>query len=283
MILVTGATGTVGGAVARRLAGTGEDVRALVRTPETARLPSGVDVVRGDLTDPASVEAAMHGIDGVFLVWPLPEAAPVVPVLEAVRLHAERIAYLSSAGVDPDAEEQGDPITETHAGVERAIAASGLAWTAVRAGGFAANDLAWTEELSGGGSVVRTPFPEARRAVVHENDMADVAIHALTAEGHAGRAYTVTGPEMLSETERVHILGEVIGRPLKTERIDPDEARARLTAAGLPAEAAEGILEAHRTFSDPAHTEDLHTAEEVTGLPPRAYRQWAADHADAFR
>ncbi|MDA2812598.1 NAD(P)H-binding protein [Nocardiopsis sp. RSe5-2] len=283
MILVTGATGTVGGAVARRLAEAGEDVRALVRSPEAARLPAAVDPVRGDLTDPASVEAAMHGVDGVFLVWPLPEAAPVVPVLEAVRLHAERVAYLSSAGVDPDAEEQGDPITATHAEVERALAASGLTWTAVRAGGFAANDLAWAESLSGGGSVVRTPFPEARRAVVHEDDLADVAIRALTAEGHGGRAYTVTGPEMLSETERVHVLGEEIGRPLKTERMGLDEARTRLTAAGLPAEAAEGILEAHRTFSDPSYTEERHTAQEVTGVPPRTYRQWAADHADAFR
>ncbi|MDA2807762.1 NAD(P)H-binding protein [Nocardiopsis suaedae] len=283
MILVTGATGTVGGAVARRLAGAGEDVRALVRSPEAARLPAGVEVMRGDLSDPASVEAAMHGIDGVFLVWPLPGAAPVVPVLEAVRLHAERVAYLSSAGADPAAEEHGDPITATHSEVERALAASGLAWTAVRAGGFAANDLAWTEELRGGGSVVRTPFPEARRAVVHEDDLADVAIHALTSGGHEGRAYTVTGPEMLSETDRVRFLGEALGRTLKTERTGLDEAHARLTAAGLPAEAVNGILEAHRTFSDPAYTEERHTAEEVTGMPPRTYRQWAADHADAFR
>lgn len=283
MILVTGATGNVGGAAVRRLCAMGEDVRALVRSPEAADLPAGADLVRGDLSDPSSVEAAMHGVDGVFLVWPLPEAEPVVPVLEAVRLHAERIAYLSASGVDPAAEDQGDPITGMHARIERAIAASGLRWTLVRAGGFAANDLGWAEQVRGGGSVVRTPFPDARRAVVHEDDLADVAIRALTSDGHGGKAYTVTGPEMLSETERVRILGEAIGRPLRAERQGPDEARAALAAAGLPPEAVEAVLEAHAEFAAPGHTEELHTAEEVTGLPPRSYRQWTADHADDFR
>ncbi|WP_017556842.1 NAD(P)H-binding protein [Nocardiopsis baichengensis] len=283
MILVTGATGNVGGAAVRRLCAMGEDVRALVRSPERADLPAETDLVRGDLSDPSSVEAAMHGVDGVFLVWPLMEAEPVLPVLEAVRPHAERIAYLSASGVDPAAEEQGDPVTGVHARVERAIAASGLHWTLVRGGGFAANDLGWAGQVRGGGSVVRTPFPDARRAVVHEDDLADVAIRALTSDGHAGKAYTVTGPEMLSETERVRILGEAIGRPLKTERQGLDEARAGLAAAGLPPEATEAILAAHADFAAPGHTEELHTAEEVTGLPPRSYRQWAADHADDFR
>src|SRR6185437_8704197 len=94
-ILVTGATGTVGRQVAAQLAARGVAVRALARNPEAARLPPEVEVARGDLTAPESLDAALAGVDAVFLVWTAaPEAAPAA--VERIANRAGRVVYLSA-------------------------------------------------------------------------------------------------------------------------------------------------------------------------------------------
>lgn len=87
-ILVTGATGTVGGQVAKQLAGAGADVRAMTRNPGAAGFPDGVDVVRGDLSDPASLHQPLRDVDVVFLMWPFISSAGVDDVLAVIRQHA---------------------------------------------------------------------------------------------------------------------------------------------------------------------------------------------------
>ncbi|MFW5416750.1 NAD(P)H-binding protein [Nocardiopsis sp. CNT-189] len=287
MILVTGATGNVGGQAVRQLHAAGESVRALVRTPGKAAFPEGVEEVVGDLSDPASLEGAFNGADAVFLVWPLFGAETAPAVIEAAAHHTEQVVYLSSAGVDDAALEQGDAINDFHGQIELLLARSGLRWTAVRGGGFASNDLGWAERVRQGATSIATPFPGAVRSVVHEGDLAAAAVHVLTApdggKRHDGKKYTVTGPEILSEAERIAIVGETVGRPIGAEPMPLDEARAELIASGLPAEYADGILEAHAEFAAPGHTEELHTVQELTGEAPRTYRQWVADHLADFR
>ena len=94
-ILVIGGTGTVGRQVVSRLAATGAPVRAMVRNPDAARLPAYVEVVRGDLTLPESLDGCLAGIDAVFLVWTAPAAA-VAPALERIAKHARRIVFLTA-------------------------------------------------------------------------------------------------------------------------------------------------------------------------------------------
>ncbi|MEU5832466.1 NAD(P)H-binding protein, partial [Streptomyces diacarni] len=107
MILVTGATGKVGGQVAAQLAEAGTRVRALVRDPAAARLPDGVEPVRGDFADPASLAAAVTAkVDGVFLMWPLPHARGAAETVTLLAEHARRLVYLSARGV-PEAAEAG--------------------------------------------------------------------------------------------------------------------------------------------------------------------------------
>ena len=91
-IFVIGATGTVGRQVVSRLAASGTQVRAMARNPVAARLPPQVEVVRGDLTLPETLDRCFDGIDTVFLVWTAPPAA-VVPALERIAKHARRIVY----------------------------------------------------------------------------------------------------------------------------------------------------------------------------------------------
>ncbi|QVQ51689.1 NAD(P)H-binding protein [Spiractinospora alimapuensis] len=281
MILVIGASGKVGGAAVRQLSERGIPVRAFVRDPARTRFPVGVEVVRGNLDDPESLRKALRGVDDVFLVWAALELDPT-PVLDLLTSHARRVIHLSSDGVNDEVEEQADPINGMHARIERQLRASGIRRTTIRGGGFASNDLEWAKGIRANG-VVRDPFPKARRSMVHEADLAEVGVVALTENGHDGATYTVTGPEMLSTEDRVAMIGEAVGRPLRLEEQPLEEARMELSASGLPDDFIDAILEAHELFSRPDYEEQLNPSSAVTGRPARTYRQWAQDHAADFR
>lgn len=279
--LVIGATGKVGRQVVNELTNAGAAVRALARAPASAGLPQRVEVVRGDLTDPAGLDACLDGVEAVFLVWPLTTAEAAPPVLEAIGGHARRIVYLSSMSVRDDLAEQADPISGFHAEMERLIEASGLEWTFLRAGGFASNTLGWAPQIRAGG-VVRWPYGAATRSLIHERDIAAVAARTLTGDGHGGARYVLTGPESLTQVEQVRLIGEAIGHPLRFEEIPPREARGELLANGWPTLFADGALEAWAAMArepEPVTT----TVAEVTGAPARTFRQWALDHAADFR
>ncbi|MFC4565814.1 NAD(P)H-binding protein [Nocardiopsis mangrovi] len=280
-VLVIGATGNVGRNVVGGLVDRGVPVRALTRRPDQAGLPPAADVVRGDLTDPASLQAALDGIGAVFLVWPFLTADDAPAVLGLIAEHARRVVYLSSAGVDDAAEHQADPINQFHADVERAIAASGVEWTFLRGGGFATNNLEWAETIRTEG-VVRAPFPHAARSLVHERDIAAVGVRALTEDGHTGATYMLTGPASLTLVEQVDAIAAALDRPVRYEEVPPEEVRAQMLDAGWPADVVDGILNHHDATQDTADPVTT-TVEDVTGTPARTFRQWALDHADDFR
>ena len=120
--------------------------------------------------------------------------------------------------------------------IERLIETSGLAWTFLRPGMFAANALSWWAPQISAGDVVRWPHLAAPTAPIDERDIAAVAVRALWEDEHAGAEYVLTGPESLSQFEQVSTIGGVIGRSLRIEEISPDEARRELLRIGpLPA------------------------------------------------
>jgi uncharacterized protein YbjT (DUF2867 family) len=275
MILVTGATGTVGRQVVLQLLGTGVAVRALSRKPEAAHLPDGVDGVGGDLSDPDNFDPALKGVDGVFLVWPFTTTAGAPAVLDSIERQTRRLVYLSSAGG-----QRPDPVGLFHADMERLIERSTLDWTFLRPSGFATNTLMWAEQIRGG--VVRWPFGAAARSLIHERDIAAVATRALTDDGHVGAKHALTGPELITQAEQVHTIGEVIGRPVRWQDVPPESVRDGLVAAFGDASFVESALETWGRFVE--HPEIVtRTVEEVTATPARTFRAWATDHADDFR
>lgn len=165
MILVIGATGSVGRQVVSQLLDAGADVRALTRDPEAAGLPAGVEVVRGDLADPGGLDAILEGVDAVFLVWPFFSAEGATAVVDAIARHAGRIVYLSAKVAADDRE-------SFWAVVERRIEESGLEWTFLRPTGFAKNTLGWADQIRTG--VVRAPYGQAARSLIDERDIAAV-------------------------------------------------------------------------------------------------------------
>jgi uncharacterized protein YbjT (DUF2867 family) len=271
-ILVTGATGRVGGQVLAQLPQ--GDVRALVRDPATATLPDGVDVVRGDLSDPATLDAAAKGADAVFLVFPTMRADPVAAeVVDVLAKHARHIVYLSAAGVAE--QHDGTGIIGSHARLEHLIEESGAEWTFLRPSGFAANTLMWADQIRNG-DVVRWFHGAATRSLIHERDIAAVAVRALTSAGHVGARYHLTGPGRLTQVEQVHAIGDAIGRPLRFEQLSPEDA-----VRELPSWLTTSIVDAHAEMV--RHPEPVtSTVLDVTGSPARAFGEWAADHAADF-
>jgi uncharacterized protein YbjT (DUF2867 family) len=284
LVLVTGATGRVGRLVVDELLRAGASVRALTRRPEHAALPTGVEVVAGDFTVPASLDPALEGAGAVFLVW---TAAPATAPAVVARLAAHpspqprRVVYLSSPHRTPHPFfQQPNPLRGLHAEVERLLAATSLEVAVLRPGMFASNTLHWWAPQIRDGDVVRWPYAAAETAPVDERDIAAVAARALLEGRHAGGDYVLTGPESLSQAAQVHAIGEAIGRPLRFEELSPDEFR-RETAGTWPGGVVEMLLAAWRAaLGRPAFvTSAVH---EILGSPPRTFYQWAADHAAAF-
>ncbi|WP_407548113.1 NmrA family NAD(P)-binding protein [Streptomyces sp. Pv4-95] len=274
-ILVTGATGTVGSLLVSSLVESGRDVRALVREPGRSELPAGVEVVQGDLSSPRTLEPALDGVSHVYLMWP---GIPVDPrVVEVIAKRVERVVYLS-ADV-PDLAD-GEPATIFHQDIERQLRKSGVSWTFVRAIDFATNTLGWADQIRRG--VVRWPYGQAARSLIHERDIADVALRALTTEGHDGAKYVITGPESITHAEQVRIIGEAIGREVRWEDLPVETARRQLVASWGNPSFVEARLEAWRGFVDsPERVTD--TVQRLLGRPARTFRSWAQDHADDFR
>jgi uncharacterized protein YbjT (DUF2867 family) len=280
-ILIIGGTGTVGRQVLSRLAAAGKQVRAMVRNPSVAQLPPHVEVVRGDLTLPETLESCLDGIDTVFLVWTAPAAA-VAPALERIAKRARRIVFLSAPlKTAHPLFQQPNPLRAIGEQIERLIETSGLQWTFLRPGMFAANALIWWAPQIRAGDVVRWPYLNVPTAPIDPRDIAAVAVRALCEDGHAGAEYVLTGPQSLSQFDQVSTIGQVIGRSLRIEEISPDEARRELLTIG-PLMAVNMLLQAWAAaIGQPAHVTS--TVAEITGAPPHTFLEWATHNAAAFR
>lgn len=268
MILVIGATGKVGRHVVSGLVDRGVEVRALSRDPGSAGLPSGVDIVPGDVMDATSVGRHLRGLDAVFLLWPFFAAEGASELVSTLARRTDRIVYLSAeaAARRPDS---------AWAVVEGSIVDSGVEWTFLRPTGFAANTLMWAPQIRESG-VVRWPYGRASRSLIHERDIAEVAVLALTMDGHVGARHVLTGPESLTQAEQAAVIGEAIGRPVRWEELSRAEAQEQFQ--GVTPDTA---LDTWAAFVDAPEVVTA-TVAKVTGHRARSFAEWAREHAAEF-
>ncbi|MEV5710907.1 NAD(P)H-binding protein [Actinoallomurus sp. NPDC052274] len=283
MILVTGATGTIGRPLIDLLVREGAKVRAVTRAPRTAGLPAGVEAVAGDPSRPGTVVPHLEGATSVFL-HPRAAGEAAADLLAFARERGvERVVVLSAINVDDDPARQpsrfqGDRNKEA----EDAAVASGLEWVSLRAASFAVNTLrTWAPQVRAG-DVVRGPYAAFAEPLIDERDVAEVGACALLGAGLAGRRLRLTGPRSLSHAALVTVIGEVIGRPLRYAEIPPEAFARGLVERGLPRPFAEALMARYARGAGPAETVTDEVAR-ILGRPARTYAEWAADHAAAFQ
>ncbi len=264
MILVTGATGNVGGAVVEALVAAGEDVRAVSRSGRGG-------TVKGDLNDPATVPFA--GATAAFFM----SGYPAELFTAAQRGGVERVVLLS--GSSADGGDRANAVSRYMMDSEDALKASGLAWTILRPHAFFSNALRWLPQLREG-DVIREAFPEVPSSAIDPADIAAVAAAALTNDAHAGRTYRLTGPAALNIADRVRILGEALDRPLTLDPFTDEEAREDMSRT-MPPEYVDAFM-AFYAGGTLDESMVLPTVEQVTGRPPRSFAAWAEEHAHEF-
>jgi uncharacterized protein YbjT (DUF2867 family) len=278
--LITGATGDVGSKVVRRLIDRGERPRVFVRDTEKARRLFGEreNIFTGDLADAQSLATALKGVDSLFLVNSGPRIAEL-DELAAACASAAGVAHLvklSSLDV-----EQSLAIGAWHERGEAAIRASGVPFTFLRPTGFMSNLLAWAHSIRAEG-VVRASTGDGKRPFIHSDDIAAVAVQALTARSYVGQALAITGPQALSFSEITTRIAAAIGKPLRFEAISDDEAGRRFRSTGASEEETAAHLELWRAIREGRLATVTDGVERLLGRPPINLGQWLSENAAAF-
>lgn len=281
MNLITGATGDVGSKVVDRLLKRGERPRVFVRKVEKARSRFGdrVDYCVGDLAEPESLKTALQGVDALFLI----NSGPEIPVRDEAAAHAAKVAdvkhlvKLSSLDV-----EHGLALGLWHERGEAAIRACGVPFTFVRPTGFMSNLLAWARSIKSEG-IVRSSAGDGRRAFIHSDDIAAVAVEALTTREYEGTAIAITGPEALTFAEVAAKIGAAIGKQVTFQAISDEEARRRYGATGAPEADTEAHVALWRAIREGRLASVTGNVERVLGRKPIGIDQWVRENAAAFR
>jgi uncharacterized protein YbjT (DUF2867 family) len=278
--LITGATGDVGSKVVEHLLALGQRPRIFVRDAAKARsrFHDQVDIFTGDLADAASLTTALTGSDALFLV----NSGPRIPVLDELAAGAakaagiQHIVKLSSLDV-----EQSLAIGAWHEQGEAAIRASGIPFTFVRPTGFMSNLLAWAHSVKTEG-VIRSSTGDGRRPFIHSNDIAAVAVKALTTRQYIGETLPITGPEALNWAEITARTAAAIGKPLRYEPISDEEAAQRFSTTGASPEEADAHIALWRAIREGRLATVTNGVERILGRNPTTLDQWLHENAAAF-
>jgi uncharacterized protein YbjT (DUF2867 family) len=284
MILVIGATGNTGRETALGVRATGADVRALVRNPAKAAdlAAKGIDVVKGDLGDPASLATAMRGIDKIFLVTSPDTRMDAVQTAAIDAAKAAGVKHIVKLSVLGAAAEAPVLLARLHHRIEGALKSSGLAWTVLQANAFMQNFFGFAPTIISQGAIY-APAGEGRVSHVDVRDIAATAVATLTTSGHEGKTYAVTGPEAISYAEAARAISEAIGKEVKYVDVPPDAARQSLVGMGVPQWFADDLVTLmHGVFAKGYGAGVSDAVAKVTGRPPRAFKQFARDYAPVF-
>jgi NAD(P)H dehydrogenase (quinone) len=273
-IAVTGATGAVGGAVARLLSEAGLEQRLLARSPEAAPQLVGAEVRRADYGDAATTAAALEGVDVVLMVS-APESDDRVALHQgfvdaAVSAGVGHVVYTSFHGASPDAV---FTLAREHAVTESLLRESGLGWTFLRDSFY----LDFVPHLVGDDGVIRGPAGDGRAAFVARDDVARSAVAVLRdPAAHRGATYDLTGREALSLADAARILSDVRGTPVTFHDETIDEAYASRASYGAPDWQVEAWVSTYTSIAAGEQADVSDAVRRLTGREPLTLAQLLA-------
>ena len=281
MILITGASGNVGREVLRQISKARHPVRAAYQsTQKAADAPDSVETVIVDFNRPETLRAALAGIDSVFLVGPV---APNLVELESKameemkRAGLQHLVKLSAMGT------RAATFPRQHAESEDRIKGSGVPWTFLRPNGFMQNMVIYNAQTVREQNAVYGSQAEGKVSQIDIRDVAAVAVRVLIEDRHAGKTYTLTGPEALSNSRIAEILSEALGRQIKYVNLPPGQMKQALRDAGTPEWNANGILDLETLYREGGASTVTGDVELVVGRQPTTYEQFARDYSSSLR
>ncbi len=279
MILVTGATGNVGRELVPQLLAAGEEVRVLVRGLRRAvHLDDRAERAVGDLDRPETLEPAMVGVRALYLIASSRQVANAVAVARVSGVsHVVRQSTIEAGAVPPLGPGRW------HREDEVLIESSGIAWTHLRPTMMMVNTIAWWAESICGEGAVFFPGGDGRVSPVDPRDVAAVGRAVLTQRGHEGRAYEVTGPELLTIGRMVEVLSRVLGKPLRYVDIPERAAGVWMAKRGVPLRLVDALVETLGALRSSRFAYVADTVERLTGREGRSFEAWCRENVAAFR
>jgi ergot alkaloid biosynthesis protein len=276
-VLVIGATGATGSRICAQLRRLGHEPRSASRHPASGSAAQ----IRFDWADPTTHDAALAGIDAIYMVPPVLVADPtemMLPFIDwALDEGIRRFVLLSASAI-----EEGTPGVGT---VHQALRERAPEWAVLRPSWFMQNfagEHFHATSLREEGLIV-TSTGSSRVGFVNADDIAAVAVRALTDPEPHNTAHVLTGPEALSYGDAAKIITEVAGRPIKHLNATPARVRERMIAAGVPQDFAEILTALEEVIVAGAEDRVTDTVERVTGRPPSTFLQFAHENRTVWR
>jgi uncharacterized protein YbjT (DUF2867 family) len=282
MILITGATGTIGSSTVKALKAKGARFKVGTRSPEKLK-GLQVDTVAFDWDKPETFGPALQGVEKLFLLTPVSEKQVEYAkglVAAAKKAGVKHIVKLSVMGVEA---EPGISLGRLHRASEQAIKDSGIAWTMLRPTFFMDNFFNFYGVDPKKDSTMYAPHGEGKAAWVDGRDVGEVAAAVLTSSGHEGKAYVLTGPEILSDAEALKLLGEALGRNYSYVNVPEEAARKAMSDMQMPGWMVDGLMELNMLIKTNALATVVDGVKQVLGRPPRSFKEYAKDYAAGNR
>jgi uncharacterized protein YbjT (DUF2867 family) len=284
MILVTGAGGTVGGELVKKLRASGIKFRAgyySAKKAEEAK-QTGEDGVAIDFARPETLRPALEGVDKVFLISgnvPNQTDLELNVVRESKKAGVRHIVKSSVWG----AESEAFSFAKVHRPVEKGIEASGMAYTFLRPNGYMQNMSNFYAGTIRTQVAFYLPARDARISYVDVRDIAAVAARVLTEKGHEGKAYDLSGPEALTHGQIAEKLSAAVGKKVSYVSLSDADFKKAAVASGVPEAAADAMIELFHYYISGEASRISPAIRQITGQEPISFDQYARDYAASFR
>ena len=282
-ILITGATGNISSGIIAQLNGSGHSLRALVRNPEKAEelRRQGVEISVGDLEKPWTLGSAFAGVDTVWILAPPGPRAPeqcsnaLWAAKQGGARHVVRMSAFGAAHTAPTIN------SRLHALSDAELVGSGIPFTILKPHFFMQNLMMAVQSVAQQGAMYFA-LADGKMGLIDSRDISDFAAHVLTATGHEGKTYILTGSASLSMHQIAAAIGNAIGKPVAYVPVSVDDARQSMAQMGLDDWTVNLMCDYYAAYS--ANWGDLVTDDfqRVTGKAPRSIEQFAKDFGGAF-